>query len=266
MLPLPEFDSPRLLVARAREHIGELDKGIKAFFQSRPYTRVVDLDHESRQEVHKIRLTAKLPSRFSAIAKDAVSNLRDVLDHSVYASAVALGVIDPEKTMFPFANDAVHLQGEINSWKLEDVPAEIKPLLATFQPYPAGNKLLCGLNKLRNPNTHRMIVPVGFVTLGNNISVSSGTVMGPSQIGYSKWLPATNEVEFMRLGFGSKMDYGVYASFDVAFGDVEIVKDQPVVGTLNAMIGEVERITSDIEANVKRIRAARGGSDAIHTS
>lgn len=256
MTNLPAFDSPKELVGHAGEHIDRLQGEIKAFFDRQPYAKVVDFDREANQHIYKLRITAKLPSPVRLIFKDATSNLRDALDHAVYASAVSLGVDDPEKTGFPFANDASHLQGELRTWKFSDVPQDIHPILMTFRPYPGGNDLLVGLNRMRNPNTHRVIVPVGFASMGNSISLGSGTLTS-GQLGYSRWDAAKNEVEYMRLGFGSTFNAKVEFSFDVTFGDIEFVRDQPVVGVLRAIQAEVNRIILALEAETARILRER---------
>ncbi len=56
-------------------------------------------------------------------------------DHAIYAAAITLSGGTPEKTGFPFANDAAHLQGELGTWKFADVPGELHPLLMSFKPY-----------------------------------------------------------------------------------------------------------------------------------
>ena len=60
--PLPAFDSPKELVGHAREHIDQLAAEIKAFFDRKPYARVIDFDRDTSQHVFKLRITAKLPS------------------------------------------------------------------------------------------------------------------------------------------------------------------------------------------------------------
>jgi hypothetical protein len=253
---LLEFESPRLLLGRAREHIDHLAAEIKAFFDRRPYAHVVETDPKTLQQVYKIRLTAALPARLPAVLKDATSNLRDALDHAVYAAAVTLGVSEPTATGFPFANNEPHLYGELGTWKFTHVPQSIHPVLVSFKPYPGGNDLLVGLNRIRNPNTHRIIVPVGFATMGNEISIAHGTIGGNSQIGYSRWDAAKNEVEFMRLGQGSQMHYTVKASFDVTFGDLEFVGGKPVVATLRKIMAEVNRVVLALEAECARLKKA----------
>lgn len=251
------FESPKLLLGHAGEHIDRLKNEIKAFFDRQPYTRVIDHDPETRAEVHKVRLTAKLPSKIRLILKDATTNLRDALDHAVYASAVSLGMVNPEKTGFPFATDANHLESELGTWKFKHVPKEIHPTLMGFKPYPAGNDLLVGLNRIRNPNTHRVVVPAGFATMGNEMTMAQGTLTSGSQLGYSRWDATKNEVEYARLGFGSKFDYKVKVAFDVSFGDVGPMAGKPVIPTLREIAAEVERVVFGIEAQTARILRER---------
>jgi len=251
------FESPRLLIERAREHIGEVDAEIKAFFDRKPYTRVIELDRETGLYAHKIRLTAKLPGRIKAVVKDVASNLRDVLDHAVYGSAVALSGTNLDNTGFPFARDAAGVIGELNSKRLSGNPPEIRALLASFEPHATGNQLLWGLNRIRVPNTHRILVPVGLATLSSTISEGSGTVTSGSQLGYCRWDTTKNEVEYLRLGPGSTFDYKIEISFDVTFENVEALSGEPAISALHAMTSEVERILSAIEAETARILGGR---------
>jgi hypothetical protein len=253
MTNLPAFESPKELVGHASEHIDRLEAEIKSFFDRKPCARVVDFDRETREYVFKFRLTAKLPSKIRLVFKDATSNLRDALDHAVYAAAISLGNATVEKTGFPFANDAAHLEGEFKTWKFSDVPKEIHPVLISFRPYPTGNDLLIGLNRMRNPNTHRVIVPVGFASSGNEITNFTGTISGSGKLGYSLWDAAKNEVEYMRLGEGSKAKCDVSIAFDVTFGEVEVFAGKPVVLSLREIMTEVDRVVHGLEVETARI-------------
>ena len=254
------FESPRILIERAREQIGEADSNLKAFFDRKPCANVIDFDRETSQQVHKVRLTAKLPERVTAIVKDVTGNLRDALDHAVYACAVALSVDEPTSTGFPFARDAAGVTGELNGKRLSGNPPEIRAFLAAFEPHQTGNQLLWGLNRIRVPKTHRVLIPVlisaGSTSIGiGELRMAGGGAGG--QIGYSKWDPAKNEVEYMRLPYRSTFKYEMQTSFDVLFGEIEAVGGQPAIGTLNAIAGEVERVVSAIEAETTRIIGAR---------
>ena len=119
------FESPRLEIERARELVDEVKAGIKAFFDRRPYAKVVDFDDETGQQVHKVRLTAKLPGRIKTLVKDIAENLRSALDHAVYGSARALGVDDPRYTGFPFAETPAGVLGELGKERLQGNPPRV---------------------------------------------------------------------------------------------------------------------------------------------
>lgn len=246
------FDSPKEVLDRARDHIQDLDARIKTFFERKPYTRVIDYDRETGQDVHKIRFTAAIPGKAAAVAKDAFSNLRDALDHAVYGSAAALRPGKrPGGTAFPFAYDAAGVHDKLNS-ELIDVPPEVRSLLESFRPHKTGNQLLWGLNQTRNTKTHRILVPLIAASVGSSLTLT-GDIIGPSEIGYSRWDPAKNEVEYLRLGRGSKLKYEVNIALDVLFGDVEALGGKPAVATLNTLASEVESIILAIEAETTRI-------------
>lgn len=255
--PDEHFESPEGLVVQARDQTDHLAKEIKAFFDNRPYVQFVDHDRETGLDVHKVRLTSKLPAKLGRTFKDATSNLRDALDHAVYASAVSLGAIEPEKTAFPFAKDATDLNSKLRSRNFKDVPAEIYPILCSFEPYSGGNNLLIALNRVRNPYTHRIIVPFATATMTQEFEFHGATIAGGFHMPYSWWNPAKNEVEYFRIAPNSEFKYKVQIAFDVTLGKIEIVGGRPVTGFLYETITEVDRVVSGIKAETARILRKR---------
>jgi hypothetical protein len=61
------FASPKRRLARAKEHISDIEAGIRRFFESEPDARVVELNSR-RFEEHKIKLTKPIPSELTDIA------------------------------------------------------------------------------------------------------------------------------------------------------------------------------------------------------
>ena len=203
------FESPRLGIERARELVGDVKAGITAFFDRRPYAKVVDFDDETGQQVHKVR-TARLPGRIRTLVKDAAENLRSALDHAVYGSARALGVDDPRHTGFPFAETPAGVLGELGKERLKGNPPGTRAFLVGFEPHANGNQVLWGLNRLRAPNTHRILSPVLLNAVGTSVGLAPLRMPGGGgQLGYSKWDKLKSEVEFMRLPHGSTYKYEV---------------------------------------------------------
>jgi hypothetical protein len=246
------FESPRLLMERAGDHIKDLEARIKAFFDRQPYTRIIERDRDTDQDVHKIRLTAKIPGNISTITKDVFTNLRDALDHAVYASAVTIRPgATPNKTAFPFAEDAAGVHKKLNS-ELTDIPPDIRTFLEGFQPHKTGNQLLFGLNSTRNVKTHRVLVPIGAASTGFSGTIHE-MVLTNGAFGYHRWDAVKNEVEYARLGQGSRMNGEITVSFDVVFGDVPHFGGQSAIRTLHTLAREVESVVLGIEAETNRI-------------
>jgi hypothetical protein len=152
---------------------------------------------------------------------------------------------------FPFGPSAERVHEKLNR-ELIDVPPEIRTLIEGLRPHKAGNQTLWGLNAARNTKTHRMLVPLGAVSVGNILNIN-GVVHGPAKVGYHRWDATKNEVEFLRLGRSSEVKYHLHVSFQVLFGNVEVFGGQPATATLNAVAGEVECILGAIEAETTRL-------------
>lgn len=245
------FLSPKRSIRHALEEIDEAESRAIAYFQA-GIARLVEADPKSGENVHKFRLTGQFPDKIEMILKDAVGALRDALDHAVYSATKVLSGGDPKRTGFPFARDAAGVNGQLNGRSLGGNAPELRPFLAALQPHEGGNALLWGLNSIRNPGTHRFVVPIGSAVMMGGLTIRSGLIRGGS-IGYSRWDTAKQEVEFMRLSPDSRVDYQVRPAFNVAFEGSHALSGQPAFGTLREIAAEVERVVLAIEAETARI-------------
>lgn len=249
------FGSPKQLINHARDEIEAAENLIAGYARSQHGTNVTYIDPITGQNVYCVRIIGPdLPPKIANIVKDAAGNLRDALDHAVYGAAVAKSGGEPKNTGFPFAKDAAGVQGELGGKRLSGNPPEIHPILASFKPYEGGNDTLWALNQIRNPSTHRFIVPVGSAAMMGSLDIGSAMITGNSEIGYSRWDAAKKEVEYMRLGPGSTSQHQVNISVAVMFDGIKAVAGKPVIPTLNLMVAEVDRVISAIEGECRRLR------------
>lgn len=253
------FDSPKQLIAHARDEIEEAAKLIAEFSQQQQGKNVVYSDPETGQQMFRIKITGPdLSPKVALCVKDAAANLRDALDHAVFSATVAInGGGEPTKTGFPFAEDMAGVQGRLNGRKLADNAPEIRPVLASFNPYEGGNDILWAMNKIRNPNTHRFVVPVGSAVAAMGMRINHGKLNGPSKIGYSHWDPVRKEVEYMSIGPGSHVDYRVNLAMAIVFKGVPVVEGKDVISTLHEMTSETARVVDVIEAETHNIISGR---------
>ena len=84
-----DFSSVWAKVSRAEDHIGALEKEIKSWVDSDPYsaTKKNNADFTRYWAILHVKNRPDLV-RWSLIASDAIHNLRCSLDHLVYALAV----------------------------------------------------------------------------------------------------------------------------------------------------------------------------------
>jgi hypothetical protein len=238
------FHSSKYSIARAKNHIRDLERQMHEFIESQPYTEVVEIDAQRVEQVHKIKLVKPMPIALQGIAADAVNNLRNALDQAIYA-------ITPRKNaFFPIAPDAPHFENAVKG-RCKHLPQEIIDLLRGFKPYKGGNSLLWALNELSNTNKHAIIRPVAIASGGIeywNMVVNDGASVMPPV-----WDRAKNEMELIRLRPGGKFDANFHFISHIAISDVEFVDGQPADAVLNEFVRIVEGVVMAIEAEARRI-------------
>lgn len=246
------FHSAKLRLSRANEHIFSLEKKINAFIETEPYILVVESDPSGVNQLHKIKFTKPLFDEFAAIVADAVDNLRSSLDLAWYVVAIASKAIRPTgEAPFPFADKASDFERKIGGCKY--FPPEILGLLREFKPYKGGDDLLWALNRICAANKHRMLAPV----LANVIEMAIHhiTIRGRGRIEFPlpRWDRSKNEIVWAITKPDERIEYDIDFGFDIAFDEVVIVRNQPVLTVLNALARKVEGILMGLEAEARRL-------------
>ena len=239
--------------------MADLESASAAFINSNPYARVVELDVDGATQLHKIKLTQPFPEDISDIASDALDNLRSVLDHAAYGAAVAGGKTTPEYAYFPFSNSAENLANRAKGL-CKDIPSDVTALFCRLKPYKGGNNALWALNYVRGANQHALLTPVGSANTTVKIgafrmvaSASGSAIFNPPMWNPSTWDSKKNEMIIARLDPGSTLNYNFEFTPFIAFGDVEVFANEPVIGVLNHLVREVEDILLGTEAECRRL-------------
>src|ERR1700722_19799496 len=98
------FYSSKVRIARAEEHLKDLNTQIDSYFAKEPYAKVVDLDADGIHEIHKIKLTERFPLRWRLLATEIVEHLRASLDHATWTTGyLKSGDPNIQQVHFPFA-------------------------------------------------------------------------------------------------------------------------------------------------------------------
>lgn len=239
------FHSSKYVIARAKHHVRDLERQIAEFIESDPYSRVVEIDPNTSEEVHKIKLAKPMPVALPGLAADAVNNMRSALDQAIYTLTGA------RNTYFPIARTQSDFENAVKG-RCKDLPEEIIELIRTLKPYKGGNNLLWALNELCNTNKHSFISPVAMASGGTyvkRITMLSGGFDLPRHI----WNRTKNEMELLRVQPGTTIDFDFTIATFVAIHDVEVVDGQPVVAVFNELGRMVEGIVMTIEAESRRL-------------
>lgn len=244
------FSSPRMRVARAKEHIRNLDRRVKRFFDSKPYARVTERDDNGVNDLHKVKLTKAFPAGVTSVAAEAIEGLRSALDQAAFATAALSGIKHSRSAYFPISSSRAELDSVIKG-RCKDIPPDIVSLFRSFNPYKGGNDLIWALNSACNVSKHGVVVPVGMAS--NQIHINHMSISGGGAIHAPFWNSEKNEIVFASTGPNAQFQYDINVSFFVAFGEVEGIGGQPAVPLLDAIASEVKRIVLAIESEVKRI-------------
>lgn len=94
------FEGTRVKLARASRHLDELRASCHAFLSASNIT-LENSDDENRDQVTRIRFKSARSADLSAIAGDAIHNLRSALDHLVWELVTLNGGIGSRSTAFP---------------------------------------------------------------------------------------------------------------------------------------------------------------------
>ncbi len=243
-----ELTGARLKIERAKKHISDFDKERLAFLATDPYVTIAKFDSESNVTQSIMGPLPILPDSLATIAGDAAQNLRTALDY-IAAELARNNGGDPTKVYFPIAESADKYKAELNG-KTKGVSSEAIKVFDRIEPYDGGNgRLLWALHTLNNADKHRLLVSVG-----SNIARTVQLTMGPSPVPrtFSALMLAPGLEEGYILGEvegNTEPNNYIKFSFDIAFGEPEILEGEYVVPTLTYMAGMVESIVNYFATN-----------------
>ncbi len=182
---MPELDGIRVKIARAGVHLAEFKRRLDDWRKLKPYTIIVEIEPDSRDQLWKVGSEPIPPPAFPVIG-DIFFNLRSALDHLAWQLVLKAGAEPDHRTEFPIFNDP-------DRWKRESprkmlgmndvMKGRIKALQPCFSSHAHRKKAIWGLQEYGNTDKHRklLVVPVNTQDMlwrpgGNPIYVHHGPV------------------------------------------------------------------------------------------
>jgi hypothetical protein len=251
---MTRFDSVWLKLSRAKQHIDDLEAAIIAFHRTNPYPIVTEDDPQRGKRVVKVKgKPSPIPSAIPLIFGDAVHAIRSSLDYFAYA--VARNPPDITKVAFPIWRKGIPTAEKFQataSGKIPGASEQLMQAIYALQPYLGGNgEQIWAIDQLDIIDKHRVLIVIDTYPTHFQFD-ASGLFAGldvPYEIPPMPWAIRFNSVpiedgtilfEADPEDFEKQKD--LQFTFNIAFGEPEILERKPVVPTLRGLLDEVESL------------------------
>jgi hypothetical protein len=254
--------SCRVKIDRAYKHFRDFQEAVEAFSRGNPNPIITDQESEPAIKIDRFSIREPIPLEFSSYVGDIAHNLISALD-SLATSLVIFAKIEPltENIMrdiyFPISGEAGFSDvGTRRFFKL--ISPEAQQLIRAIEPYRGGdaNDLFL-LKRLNIIDKHRAIVPVAadFIGVEFTLPGNDGQALPPREGARKPRFPLKHGDELSRRVF-YEPEYNAFAhfTFQIAFGEGQVFKGQPVLPTLDNIIQRVEGIIYSFANDIFRIR------------
>jgi len=265
----PNFSDVWIKVERAKEHVSNLEALVERFLhperQPEPYRVLRFCELDTGDLVFKVKASGQPPLSWSAILGDAIHNLRSSLDLLVCELVRAEGNKVGEGTKFPMFRSAASFANAFNPGPpgaIKGAPQRAIDLIKAAQPYKGANNAFWRLHQLDIVDKHKLLVPVGMAQgaiihdltrmVANNPDLASGLTTAqplttPADISTTeRQFPLEDGTVIYRVPARGREDVMTQMhmhpelTFEVAFGEGEVVKGEPLVQMLHELVQFVE--------------------------
>lgn len=250
------FDSPRICIERAREHINTLDVTTDKLFENAELYFDIQEADESGRHLVLCKCRVEIPSSLPAIASDAVANIRQSLDQALSASYESLTGSETRKISFPFAKKKDDLEGEIKR-KCNGLEPEIKDIVRNLEPHSEGNHALWALHDLCIENKHRRLGVIGHAVNDADGKFRVFLEAGDQVYDPRHWLDLQTGMKIGLLTNPDTIEGYLKVRTALAFVKSPVANRQSATTFLNEVAAMVESIIMTVEAETARILASR---------
>jgi len=165
---MPSLDSVNQKLYRAQMHFGELNKELRAYYETEPISFTPHATYTPEEPRFVFRETKPVPARIGLIAGDCLQNLRSALDYLVWELVGAAGNEPCKKNAFPVALSPEAYEDDLKKrGKLNGVAQKAEAHIRALQPFhtPEATRdgaILAVLDLLTNINKHRRVLLTGM--------------------------------------------------------------------------------------------------------
>jgi hypothetical protein len=255
-------------ITRAKEHVANLERELRAFIDRSPYKVAAKRDPETHKLVYYVMSAEGTPDCLALIAGDAIQNLMSALDHLAYQLVCSETADNPPKLdriYFPIGDDKEKYETKKREY-MKGAHQETLDAIDSLKPYKDGNYLLWALYRLNNIDKHRLLFTVGPEAGGINV----GQLMA-NEIRATFPAEAVAALESMNAflmpadpGFPLKAGFELYIGgvdekpnpkqqfrFDVVLSEPGVIDGKPLLEAVNELTGLVEGIVTALTPRLR---------------
>lgn len=255
-------------VTRAKEHVTNLERELRAFLDRSPYKVAAKDDQVTRKLVYYVTSAEATPECLPLIAGDAVQNLMSALDHlacQLVCSDTADKPPHPNRIYFPVADDFAKYELRKHE-RMEGAHPTTLDAIDALKPFKGGNDLLWTLYKLNNIDKHRLLFTVGAQAAGINVgqllandirasfpavAVAAFESMNAFLMPADPGFPLTAGFVLYTGGVDEKPNPKQQFRFEVVLNEPGVIEGTPLLEVMNELIGLVERIVTALTPRLR---------------
>lgn len=243
----PPFESSRLKIGRAKNHIEALDHAIRDYLGKGSLAIVHEADPNDPMNWSQcMHVREPVPPILSAIIGDVIHNLRASLD-LLACDLVRLNNQSDKNVYFPFCENQAAYEKMIKERNMHRAAPQVVVLLKKLAPYKGGNEVLRAIHDLDISDKHRTLIPAigmaGLIGLGV-------ALLGPNGEQYPLWNLVKDRQVFACGRSTHYLTSGqeIPASFHLIFPFGGTLEGREVIPMLHCMIELVTGIVESFEA------------------
>ncbi len=241
-------------IERAKELLEGLKKGIAAFFDAKPYEAMVAEEEGTGDLLVKVKIHAHTPEQWKITTGEIIHHLRAALDLWVHDLILKNGNTPTIDTSFPVFDKEADFK-KFASAKLLGIDAKSLALIMGLNLFQSGNPTIWKLHKLDIEDKHHKLIVAG--SAHRSVVIDFGQVfrdMHPDKEFPDMSIGLQPAERDFPLQDGSIL-YRVPAKarkshpselpkyeFEIAYSDGNIVKDEPLIPSLEAFVNAAENI------------------------
>ena len=261
----------RLKIERAERHTREVAEVVQTFLANNPYSIVKEDDPSAGQRVWKLRIHKCVPAELSAIVGDAIHNARSALD------LIAVAVVrhcQPDRVSYNHVKFVIRKsREEFEAALLSNIKgasSEARRIFEDLKPYKGGDEAFWRLHQLDILDKHKALIPVGAAYHSFDMSmVPSAKLLAYSGMGSpylwekmrataprirfkpaDRQFPLKDGAELYRAPLESPFEDEPQFSFEVAFGEGQILDGEPVIPALTQICEFVKVVCTTFETTI----------------